>query len=70
MSVNYGHTTFSCILMDINASKDFPWDIVLLVGDRPWTQTLNYEGCPFFFFATRHLTLDCPSSHCKKGEVT
>ncbi|XP_057815843.2 uncharacterized protein LOC131029395 [Cryptomeria japonica] len=42
-----GHSTFARILIDIDISLPLLGDVVLMVGDRPWTQLLDYEGLPF-----------------------
>lgn len=67
-----GHTTFARILVDIDISLPLPGDVVLMVGDRPWTQLLNFEGLPFRCrkcFSTGHLASDCSISR-HKGAAT
>lgn len=60
--------TFAQILVDIDISSPLPGDVVLMVGDRPWTQLLDFEGLPFCcwrWFSTGHLALDCYIPHHK-----
>lgn len=61
-----GHSTFARILVNIDISMPLPGDVVLMVGDRPWTQLLDYEGLPFHyqrFFSVGHLASICSHSH-------
>lgn len=67
-----GHSTFAHILIDIGISMPLPKDVVLMVGDKPWTQLLDYEGLPFCCykcFSIGHLGSDC-SLTCLKGVAT
>lgn len=60
------------ILVDIDISPPLPGDVVLMVGDRPWTQPLDFEGLPFRCkkcFATSHSTSNCSLLH-HKGVAT
>lgn len=62
------HTTFSRILVDIDISAPLPGDVVLMVGDRPWSQPLDFEGLPFRYkrcFSTGHLPSGCSSPQHK-----
>lgn len=57
-----GHSTFAHILIDIDISSPLRRDVVLMVGDRPLTQPLDYEGLPFHCqkcFSMGHLASDC-----------
>lgn len=66
------HTTFSCILVDIDISSPLLGDVVLMVGDRPWTQLLDFQGLPFcyrIFFSMGHLASNCSISR-HKGVAT
>lgn len=66
------HTTFVCILVDIDISSPLPGDVVLMVGDRPWTQLLDFEGLPFRCrkcFSMGHHASDCSISR-HKGVAT
>lgn len=56
------HSTFARFLVDIDISLPLPKDVVLMVGDRPWSQPLDNEGLPFYCqkcFSTRDLASGC-----------
>lgn len=49
-----------------------PRDVILMVGDRSWTQSLDYEGLPFSYrrcFSMGHLASNCSLS-CRRGFST
>lgn len=46
-TTSMGHSTFALLLIDIDISLALPMDVVLMVGDKPWAQPLDYEGLPF-----------------------
>lgn len=41
------HSTYACILVDIDASKGLPIEIKLSTPKGFWIQPLDYEGIPF-----------------------
>lgn len=62
------HTTFARILVDIDISSPLSGDVVLMVGDRPWSQLLDFEGLPFCCrrcVSTGHLSSNCSISQHK-----
>ena len=61
-----GHSNFSIILVDMDASQLLPRDVVLMVGERLWTQALDYESPPYccrYCFSARHMATDCTLLH-------
>lgn len=67
-----GHSTFAHLLIDVDISLALPRDVVLMVGDSPWTQLLDYEGLPFCCrrcLSMAHLVVDCSLSR-RKGVAT
>lgn len=67
-----GHSTFTHVLIDLDISSTLPREIVLMFGDRPWTQSFDYKGLSFRcqrYFSTGHLASDCSLSH-HKGATT
>lgn len=46
-SLRFQHTTFACILVEMDFKKGFPADLFLKVGERQWLQPMDYEGIPF-----------------------
>lgn len=63
-----GLSTFARIFIDIAISTPLPGEVVLMVGDKPWTQLVDYEVLPFLFrqcFSTSHLATNCFLLQCK-----
>ncbi|XP_059066283.1 uncharacterized protein LOC131857612 [Cryptomeria japonica] len=55
------HSTYACILVDIDASKGLPEEIKLSTPEGFWIQPLDYEGIPFRCrrcFKTGHVQLN------------
>lgn len=67
-----GHSTFDQILVDIDFASPLSGDVALMVGDHSWTQPLDFEVLPLYywkFFATSHLASECSFSH-RQGAPT
>ncbi|GLJ20508.1 hypothetical protein SUGI_0373300 [Cryptomeria japonica] len=56
------HTTFICILVELDVSKGLPTKIVINSSFGSWVQTLDYKGIPFTCckcFKTGHAVGNC-----------
>ncbi|GLJ19278.1 hypothetical protein SUGI_0346720 [Cryptomeria japonica] len=61
-SLNFLHTTFSHILVEMDVSKDLPAEISLKSSRGNWVQPVDFEGVPFRCrrcFKTGHLATSC-----------
>lgn len=64
-----GHSTITCFLVDVGLSLPLHGEVVLMVGNQPWSQPMDYEGIPFHchcYFSTGHLALACSLGHQKR----
>ncbi|KAH9295953.1 hypothetical protein KI387_039541 [Taxus chinensis] len=70
-TTGFTHTTFARILVELDTSKNLPANIELIVQNRTWTQSLDYEGLPFRCrkcFATGHTADVCGVEKRKNGK--
>lgn len=71
-SVNFLHTTYAQILVEMDLSKDLPVEAILKAPSGDWKQNLDYEGVPFRCgkcFNTSHVVDQC-SKHKRESQAT